>query len=59
MLLVYGSPGLYRVNYDDHAWSIIISALKGDHSAIIHPLNRAKVTKTGSTLKFSFSLSYV
>ncbi|KAJ8727738.1 hypothetical protein PYW07_001857 [Mythimna separata] len=35
--------GLYRVNYDDHLWTMIISALKGSNSKVIHPLNRAKI----------------
>ncbi|KAF9798704.1 hypothetical protein SFRURICE_007034 [Spodoptera frugiperda] len=50
--------GLYRVNYDDHAWSIIISALKGDHSAIIHPLNRAKIINDLFALVYADEVSF-
>ncbi|XP_047022060.1 membrane alanyl aminopeptidase-like [Helicoverpa zea] len=50
--------GLYRVNYDDHSWQIIISALKSNDSKIIHHLNRAKIINDLFALVYADELSF-
>ncbi|XP_026737407.1 membrane alanyl aminopeptidase-like [Trichoplusia ni] len=49
--------GLYRVNYDDHAWGIILSALK-NYSNVIHPLNRAKIVNDLFALQYVDEVSF-
>ena len=58
LIFIFAFIGFYRVNYDENNWALLISYLKSDNYAKIHPVNRAQLLDDSLNLARAGVLPY-